>query len=67
MLRKQAIQKQKGSLDIKIEQSLNEKEKLILFREISKYFKKELNIYIYDGQVLRRKTEKLKDFIPLKE
>jgi len=59
----QAIQNEKGKLQLNIEQKLSEVEKTLLEVEIDKYFKKDLEVIIKDNVQLDRGDGKMRDFI----
>lgn len=58
----QALQKEKGKICLKIEQSSLEHPEL-LSKELEKYFKDDIDFEILYGQTLHSKDKKMKDFI----
>ena len=58
----QIIQEEKGVVNVKIEQNYPELKSLII-SEFKKYFKNDLDIFIYFGVKLHSKKGKLKDFV----
>jgi len=63
ILNYQAIQDNKGMLELRIEQKLDETSKSELQNEFKKYFKGDLNFNIFDAYVLKDGNKKKVDFI----
>lgn len=63
ILNYQAIQDDKGMLELRIEQKLDETSKSELQNEFKKYFKEDLNFNIFDAYVLKDGNKKKVDFI----
>ena len=63
ILNYQVIQKEKGVLKMKIEQSLLEEDFLKLKKEIYKHFKDDIEVEIEENVILHSPNEKLKSFI----
>lgn len=59
----QVIQREKGKLDIYIENKLNNNEYLKLIKELDKYFSDDIEINIHDENPINRGQGKMKDFI----
>ena len=63
ILNYQVIQKEKGNLKLKIEQTLSEDEYFKLKREVYKHFKDDIEVEIEQNVILHSPNEKLKSFI----
>lgn len=59
----QAIQRQKGQLEIRVEQTLDRKAGRLLEGELRKYFKDDMGIRVLDGQAIRAEDGKVRDFV----
>jgi len=63
VLNYQVIQKNKGSLDVYIEDSLLADKRNLLEKEFRKYFNKDIQLKIFDNTNLKSHNRKKKDFI----
>jgi len=59
----QAVQRKKGHIEFRIEQSLSEVERQLMIEEIVKYFQDDIVYQINDGVRLITRKGKMKDFI----
>jgi hypothetical protein len=63
ILNYQAIQRERGSMRVNIENKINADEKAFLLKEFRKYFKNDINLEVVDNVNLYQHEKKKIDFV----
>lgn len=63
VLNYQAIQKEKGKVDLYLDQKISQEELKCIHEEANKYFSRDMDIEVHQNQLYRDYTKKFKDFI----